>query len=216
MAIKSIDTFSDAEKTATVLEIDAPDDVKEEIGDYLIEQIMASTAEQTSPVAGYGKFAALSKKYKAKKEESGRPGVPNLDYDGDMQSALDYELTDEGIEIGVYGKEAPKADGHNNFSGDSELPLRRFLPGLGESFRKDINAEVEAIITEKAMKSATDDLSEEMIDDMFDSVTSKADFYNALSELTGIDERYLLKSATLTNTTLMKKVREYDFEGYLQ
>lgn len=216
MDIKASESFATGDKTSSLLEIDAPDDVKREIGEYLIEQILASTSEQRSPIAGYGRFAPLSKKYKEKKEESGRSGVPNLDFDGDMLGSLEYELTEEGIEIGVFGSEAPKADGHNDFSGASELPLRRFLPDVGESFRKDISQEIEAIITEKALKTSSDEIDTETLDAAFETIESRAEFFDALSELTGIEERYLLKSAALSNPKIMRKIREYGLEDYLK
>ena len=77
----------------------------------------------------------LSKSYAEKKKEETGSTAANLDLTGSMLNALEYKIKDNGIEIGVYGKEdAGKADGHNNFSGLSKLPRRQFLPDKGQSF----------------------------------------------------------------------------------
>lgn len=216
MTIKASEsTVTDSEISST-LEIDAPADVKEEIGEYLVEQILASTAESKSPIAGYGKFPALSKQYKEEKEESGRAGVPNLDFDGDMLSSLTYEVTEEGIKIGIFGDQAPKADGHNNFSGESSLPLRRFLPDAGESFRKEIDAEVEAILADKAVEAAAEDLDEQEIEEALDVVETKEDFYSVLTDLTGVEEPYLVKSAVLATPKLLDKIKAMGLAKFLR
>lgn len=216
MTIKAIESTATGSETSTTLEIDAPNSVKEEIGEYLVEQILAATAESTSPVAGYGKFPALSKLYKAKKEEAGRSGVPNLDFDGDMLGALSYEITDEGLKIGVFGDQAPKADGHNNLSGESMLPLRRFLPDAGESFKKEINSEIEAILAEKAVAEVVEDLDVEEIEEALETVETREDFFSALIDLTGVEEEYLLKGAVMANPSLLKVVTSMGLKKYLK
>ena len=216
MTIKASEsTVTDSEISSTI-EIDAPTEVKEEIGEYLVEQILASTAESKSPVAGYGKFPALSKDYKAEKEESGRAGVPNLDFEGDMLSALSFEITEEGIKIGIFGDQAPKADGHNNFSGQSQLPLRRFLPDAGEGFRKEIDAEIQSILADKAVEAAADDLDEAEIEEALDVVDTKEDFFSVLKDLTGVEEDYLVKSAVLATPKLLNKIKAMGLVKYLR
>ena len=42
-------------------------------------------------------------------------------------------------------EEQGKADGHNNFSGESKLPTRQFIPKDNQSFRPDIKSEIQAI-----------------------------------------------------------------------
>lgn len=214
--IKAVESTATDSELSSSLEIDAPDSVKENIGEYLVEQILASTSESKSPVAGYGSFKQLSKKYKEKKEESGREGVPNLDYEGDMLGSLGYELTEDGIKIGIFGNQAPKADGHNNFSGDSELPLRRFLPDVGESFRKDIDQEIALMIADKAAENAAEDLDESEIEEALEVVQSRDDFYAMLSDLTGIEENYLIKSAVLSTPKLFNKIKEMGLTKYLR
>jgi hypothetical protein len=215
MAIKAIETTANDSETSTTLEIDAPDDVKEEIGEYLVEQILAYTADSKSPVSGYGNFPSLSKKYKELKEESGRAGVPNLDFEGDMLGSLDYEITEDGLKIGVFGDQAPKADGHNNLSGQSELPLRRFLPDSGEAFKRDINTEIEAILTERAVKESVEEVPE-FVDEALEVIDSREEFFSFLTDLTGIEEEYLLKAAVLTNTPLLNKIKAAGLARYLK
>lgn len=216
MTIKAIESTATDSETSSTLEIDAPDSVKQEIGEFLVEQILAKTSESESPISGYGKFPALSKLYKTKKEESGRAGVPNLDYEGDMLSALDYEITDEGIKIGVFGDQAPKADGHNNFSGASSLPLRRFLPDVGEGFKKDISSEIEAILAERKVDETVDTFDTEEIEDALSIVETKEEFFSILKDLTDIDEEYLLAGAVMANPTLLKVVTKLGLRKYLK
>jgi hypothetical protein len=155
--------------------------IKEEVGEYLKEQILLSVGESKSPIVGE-KFPALSKSYKKFKEDNNRPGTANLEFNGDMLDALDYELTEDGVKIGIYGSEAPKADGHNNFSGDSEIPQRRFLPEKGQKFKADIDREINRIIADavvdgvdlpRARISEIETKSEliELLDEMFPDFT---------------------------------------------
>jgi len=114
------------------------DDVLEEVGQYVVEEILSYVANKNSPVQGHGNFPALSKEYRKRKIESGRPGVPDLVFDGDMLDALNHGTRGTQVRIEVTGSEADKADGHCNLSGDSDLPLRRFIPDEGETFKKPI------------------------------------------------------------------------------
>lgn len=115
------------------------DEILEEVGQYVVEEILSYCAEHNSPVAGHGRFPALSKQYKRRKQDAGRPGVPDLVFDGDMLDALNYSSRSSTVRVGVErGKESDKADGHCNISGDSKLPLRRFIPDEGETFKKPI------------------------------------------------------------------------------
>jgi len=101
------------------------DKIKAEVGEYLVEQTLIAVSEAASPVSGE-KFKALS-----------------------MLDALSFKPTSKGVEIGVFGHgEAKKADGHNNFSGDSELPQRRFIPAEGQNYKMKIEAEVNKIIND--------------------------------------------------------------------
>ena len=74
--------------------------------------------------------------------------VANLELSGDMLDSLEFRVKGTKIEVGIWGSEADKADGHNNFSGDSKLPERKFIPNgsNGETFRPDIRQEVDSIL----------------------------------------------------------------------
>jgi hypothetical protein len=70
-----------------------------------------------------------------------------------MLDNLGYRPTGSGVEIGVYGKDAPKADGHVNFSGKSQIPTRRFIPGEGQQFRPEIDREIQDIVNDHIARS---------------------------------------------------------------
>lgn len=108
-------------------------EVLDQVGELLVTQVLEYVAESTSPINGKP-FAKLSNEYSEKKEEETGSSEPNLDLTGDMLNSLDYKIIGESIELGVYGDDAVKADGHNNFSGRSKLPKRQFLPNKGELF----------------------------------------------------------------------------------
>lgn len=138
-----LDLFSDSPP----LSREAKARVKREVGDYLVEQINSYLSDSKSPVSGES-IPGLSREYKKKKTAEGLPGKPNLEFSGSLRDSIDYRSTADGIKIGVFGKDAPKADGHNDFSGDSKLPRRRFLPAEGQSFKGEIKKEAERIILE--------------------------------------------------------------------
>lgn len=164
--------------------------IKNDVGEYLIEQILLSVGESKSPLSGE-RFKALSKDYRAKKMAEGAPGVPNLELNGDMLSSLTYEEKDEGIEIGVFGADAPKADGHNNFSGKSSLPERRFLPSQGEGFKPSIEKEIQAIVQDAIAEEA------EIIEAEFDEASSSSTFYDVLISQLGVETRAEARATVL-------------------
>lgn len=121
---------------------DIPDSKKSaalnQIGEYIHESILSYVGDQKSPVQGYGAFPKLNPDYKKYKASEGGSPIPNLELSGAMLSALKVKKSGESITISISGKQGDKADGHNNHSGDSTLPLRRFIPDEGETFKKDI------------------------------------------------------------------------------
>lgn len=140
-------TATDSQTTATIdlteeltgLTRAQKKEVREQIAELIIEQTLKDLADQRSPIEGYGKFAKLSPEYAAEKMALTGSKAANLDLSGEMISETDYRVEgDSKIEIGVYGDAAPRADGHNNLSGKSELPIRRFIPGKGEQYKSDI------------------------------------------------------------------------------
>lgn len=125
--------------------------IASDVGDFLLEQILLAANEAKSPVSGE-RFPVLSKEYKKKKIAEGLGGSPNLTYEGDLLDAITFKPTAKGIEIGWWGDQAGKADGHANFSGRSKLPQRRLLPDEGQTFKRPIQSEIEAIIAEEIEK----------------------------------------------------------------
>lgn len=123
--------------------VDAPEgsdkeQIREEVAQYVVEEILSYCGDRNSPVSGHGKFPALSKEYKRRKLDSGRPGVPDLEFDGDLLNAISGSSRGSNVRVEVESDQADKADGHCNFSGESDLPLRRFIPDEGETFKQPI------------------------------------------------------------------------------
>lgn len=120
--------------------------VLNEVGGFVTNEILRHTARGVSPVEGEGQFQKLDKKY-AKREKGGNTN-PNLRLEGDLMDALDYRIVPSGIEVGVFSDsgEADKADGHNNFSGRSRLPKRRFIPDPSQNFVDKITKGINSII----------------------------------------------------------------------
>jgi hypothetical protein len=123
-------------------------EAKKEIGELIVNEILIYLQDGKSPVDGYGKFDKLSKKYAELQKDGDRN--PNLELKGDMLDALTFESRrGSEIEVGIFkAKQVGKADGHNNFSGDSKLPLRRFIPDEDERFKEDIESKIKTIIDE--------------------------------------------------------------------
>lgn len=121
---------------------------KAEIADLIKTRVLEYVGNQNSPVSGRGKFKKLNRSYKAEKEASGRPGVPNLEFRGDLLDSVRVKFEGDESVLYVLSRESDKADGHNNHSGQSTLPERRFIPKAedGETFKRDILSEIDAII----------------------------------------------------------------------
>lgn len=146
-------------------------EIHNEVGEFLVEQVLQSVAEAKSPVSGES-FPALKADYKKKKVAEGGSGVANLELSGDLLDALDFKSTAEGLEIGFFNSQAWKADGHLKFSGaDNGIPQRRFLPDEGQKFKRDIESQIEDIILDKIIGRA--ELNENDLKD----VETKTDLY---------------------------------------
>lgn len=197
--MKTIKAEATPTKTASTLEFkeelkgltkEQRREVLDQIGELLVEQILDAVGGQKSPVTGNA-FKPLSLEYsKRKKQEVGNTRA-NLDLNGDMLQSLDYRVTDEKIEIGVFGSEAPKADGHNNISGDSKIPTRQFIPKKGQTFDasiKDLIQEtLEVYIADNAKFKAKD----------LRQIQNKTDLYQYLKEELGDLPRSRLKELVL-------------------
>jgi hypothetical protein len=120
--------------------------VATQVGELLVDEILRKVSTGTSPVEGRCRFKILNKEY-AEDEKFGNR-TPNLDLEGDMLNALDYRVTgNTKLEVGIFkSSEVPKADGHNNFSGQSKLPERRFIPDDSEAFKKDIQGRIKQLV----------------------------------------------------------------------
>jgi len=127
--------------------------VKDDIGELIIDTILARVGKSKSPIQGHGNFDALSPDYKEEKQGQGRGGKANLELSGDMLDELAFKRTEKGIKLMIEGAVAPRADGHNNFSGKSKLPLRRFLPAEGEKFINSLDKEINKIVNEAVVSA---------------------------------------------------------------
>lgn len=132
---------------------DVPQGQREEaltqVGEFLIDSILERVSEGKSPVAGE-RFRQLKSNYADKKKGGDR--TPNLELTGDLLDSLSFRVIDTGIEVGYFSGVSQntlgKADGHNNFSGQSKLPTRRFIPLDNQEFMPTIQRELNAIINE--------------------------------------------------------------------
>jgi hypothetical protein len=174
----------------------AKDRIKEEVGQYLVEQTLASMGEKKSPVQGAPNFPSLSLKYKKRKKEEVGSTEANLEFDGTMKDEIAFEGNKDGISIGVYGERAGAADGHNNLSGKSKLPLRQFLPDEGESYKSNITKEVDRIIADIVAEEQTIKESD------FEDIETKKELYDKLGEVFGPMNRTELRLSVFRNEDL--------------
>jgi hypothetical protein len=121
-------------------------EILKDVGDFVVETVLSEVSKTNSPVKGHGKFPKLSKDYKAFKRSQGAGTKPNLELEGDMLEALRFTTKEGKVQVGIKGKQGDKADGHNNHSGDSRLPLRRFIPTEDETFKQSIVRGIKDII----------------------------------------------------------------------
>jgi len=187
--------------------------IKEDVGEYLKEQILLTVGSAKSPIAGEN-WPGLSRSYRKFKEESNRPGTANLEFTGDMLNALDYELTTDGIKIGVFGSEAGKADGHNNFSGDSPLAAlgkqRRFLPDQNQKFKRDIQNEVERIVADAVVESVEIPVGE------IKAVETKSELIAVLDDMFPDFTFAEIKDAVLRNKELLELLDDNNLLQFLK
>lgn len=122
------------------------DDARKAVADFLVEQILSDCDNGVSSVTGR-RWAGLSADYKDAKKAESSSAKPNLELTGALLDSLEARTKNGKIQIGFFDKDqVPKADGHNNFSGDSKLPLRQSIPKPGENFRAGILDEVSRIL----------------------------------------------------------------------
>lgn len=112
---------------------------KQEICEFIRDEVLNYVGDGKSPVAGGKWKRSLSPEYKKKKAEESSVTFANMELSGDMLDALECVQTSDGeIELRIKGREAAKADGHNNHSGRSKLPAREFIPKENQTFKRDI------------------------------------------------------------------------------
>lgn len=127
-------------------------EILEEVRDFVLESVLDTVGDARSPVArgsggAYPWKRSLSKGYKEFKKGKGRL-IANMELSGDMLDAVRAPIRGSTITLKVGGKEGDKADGHNDHSGDSDLPLRRFVPSEKDkdTFTKPILSGIKRII----------------------------------------------------------------------
>lgn len=116
--------------------------VKNEVGEFIVDQILRSVSNATSPVAGKGAFKILNKEYADNQKGGNRKA--NLELDGDMLDALEFRTTSSGVSVGIFDEDEAKK-GFNHNQGDT-LPRRQFIPESGELFKRSIQSGVNRII----------------------------------------------------------------------
>lgn len=142
-----------------LLDVDLPegltkserDELLAEIGDYTVTSMLDYIGEGKSPVDGRS-FKKLSEKYADR--EKGGSRVSNLELDGDMLDALEFEISKGKLKVGIFDEDqAIKAYGHQTgFEGhpwlEGKAPARRILPEKGEEFVGRIKSGIDDIIEE--------------------------------------------------------------------
>ncbi len=201
-----IDLFSDLDQK---LPEDLKQKVAEDVGNYLKEQVLLSVSQSKSPISG-GKFKpTLSPAYAKEKVQFGARAIANLELTGEMLDQLDFEVTKDGLEFGIFGDSAPRADGHNNFSGASKLPQRKFLPEAGEAFKAEIKREAERLINDKLIAET----SFSRLD--FAQVADKEELYDVLKELFPGYTRKELRLYVMRNPQLVSTLDEFNLLRFL-
>lgn len=133
--------------------------IKKDVGEFIISEMLLALSDGKSPVSGH-KFKKLNKQYASEMKDGDT--TPNLELEGDLLDALiSKNRAGDKIEVGVFKKkEQGKADGHNNFSGNSNLPTRRFIPNESEKFKRHINNGIKQIISDaKEIRQPEQDIS---------------------------------------------------------
>lgn len=134
------------------LEEDEREELLEEIGDYVVTTMLDKLGDGISPVEGGGQFRQLSEDYAD--SEKGGDRTANMELEGDMLSALTYEINFDRVRIGIFEPDqAIKAYGHTTgFEGhpflEGKAPKRKIIPGAKESFVSEIQEGIDSLIEE--------------------------------------------------------------------
>lgn len=121
--------------------------ILDDLKDFIKTKILENVGEGRSPVTG-DKWEGLSKEYKKRKQQEVGNSKANLELFGDMLDSLEVIEFGDGLRVTVAEDQMDKADGHNNFSGKSKLPPRKFIPNAaaGEEFADDLKREIIDIV----------------------------------------------------------------------
>jgi len=189
---------------------DIKSQVRRDVGEFLVEQILQNVSQAKSPIQGES-FPTLSASYKKRKKAEGGTVSANMELNGDMLDSLTFKASEDrnGIEIGFFDAQAAKADGHNNFSGRSKLPHRQFLPEEGDSFKASIQAEAEKIIADAMLEKADVKKSD------LKGIQSSSELFRTLKELTGLSTNSQIRGAVTRNNSLAGILDDLDLLGLL-
>jgi hypothetical protein len=153
--------------------------IAKDIGEIIIDETLKSVSAAKSPLQSKA-WPSLSPKYKAFKASKNLTPTANLEFKGDLLDSLKVKPTRDGLKIGHFNtKQAPKADGHNNFTGKSTIPTRRYLPAEGDNFKSSIDSKIRSILTEERAKTA------KLPKSRLRGVTTKAEFFAIMEDLFG-------------------------------
>lgn len=121
----------------------------ERVAELVKTEVLEFVGDGKSPVQGGPWKRGLSPEYKKLKSKESSATFANMELTGEMLDALNAVVKrGNKISLEITGSQAPKADGHNNHSGDSSLPERRFIPKDDETFKKSIWSDVKRILQE--------------------------------------------------------------------
>jgi len=146
--VYKFDPFKLAGISKTEVKKENRNKVLEQVAKEIVKQTKVYVSKGRSPVRGHDKFPKLSSDY-AKEMKNGNTN-PNLKLKGDYLDNLDAPIKDDKLIFSHGESQNDKADGHNNFSGNSNLPMRRTIPNSkeGETFKKPIVDAIRRIIKE--------------------------------------------------------------------
>lgn len=127
-----------------------------QLKDFILTEVTERMSNGLSPVTGK-KFKKLSKDYLEKKVSEGGAPEANLELQGDLKDSLRVYQRGETLVLTVLSKEQPKADGHNNFSGKSKIPERKFIPNRAqnESFSSSFKREIKEFLNTELYEPET-------------------------------------------------------------
>ena len=130
------------------------DDAKQEVIDFLKEQLLVDYSNRLSPVDGKT-WKGLSPDYKEFKATISSDVSANMELNGDMLDSLEVRDRDgNSIEAGFFdSKQAIKAFNHT--TGDT-VPKRPLIPRPKEEFRPGIMDEINSILEEFRDASESD------------------------------------------------------------